>query len=160
MLNRRSLMLATLAPGLATADGAEAALWGASFATPDGRTLALASFKGQWMLLNFWATWCAPCVKEMPDIDRFAKTYPEWRVVGLAIDGPTPVREFLVKRPVGFAIGLAGLNGSELMRKLGNLKGGLPFTVIANPQGQVAWRRPGATDFDMLDEARRKLSAP
>lgn len=160
-LTRRTVLAS--APGLAWAgDAALAELWAARFATPNGQTLELARLRGQWFVLNFWATWCAPCIKELPDFNRFdqeerAKGAKGWRVLGLAIDGPTPVREFLKQHPVDFPIGLAGLNGSELMRKLGNFRGGLPFTVVANPHGDIVWRRPGATPLALLQEQRRKL---
>ena len=138
-------------------------LWAASFQTPEGKTLKLSELKGRWWLLNFWATWCAPCIKEMPDFDRFhqdelARGAQGWPVVGLAIDAPTPVRDFLKRRPVRYPIGLAGLNGTELMRSLGNLKGGLPFTVAVDPQGAIAWRRPGETHLAQLRELRGKLA--
>jgi len=159
MIRRRPLLLAGLGAG-AGASPPEDALWAARFKTPDGGELKLADSRGRWLLVNFWASWCAPCVKEMPDLDRFWRDSQAlgWQVLGLAIDGPTPVREFLARRPVGFPIGLAGLNGSELMRTLGNLSGGLPFTLIANPAGKIAWRRPGETSYAMLVEQRRKLT--
>ena len=72
---------------------------------------------------------------------------------------PTPVREFLARRPVRFPIGLAGLNGSDLAKKLGNLRGGLPFTVLANPAGEIVWRHPGETKHSQLVALRKKLLA-
>ena len=66
-----------------------------------------------------------------------------WQVVGLAIDQPSSVRRFLERLPVAFPIGLAGLEGTELTRKLGNLAGGLPFSVVFAADGSVRQRRMG-----------------
>ena len=65
----------------------------------DGGKLALANFLGKPLLVNFWATWCPPCVKEMPLLDRFAQEQraAAWQVVGLAIDKIEPVREFSLR---------------------------------------------------------------
>lgn len=132
---------------------AAAALWQHSFDRPEGGSLAMASLRGKPLLLNFWATWCAPCVREMPQIDRFYMEFAPkgWQVVGLAVDGPTPVREFLAsKLKVGFPIGLAGLEGTELSRQLGNARGGLPFSVLVDTQGRIARRKLGETSYDEL----------
>jgi len=75
-----------------------------------------------------------------------------WQVLGLAVDGPTPVREFLSNRPIGFPIGLAGLDGIELSRTLGNANGGLPFTVVFDPAGKPIARKLGALAQADLDQ--------
>lgn len=144
-MKRRLCLAALLASSGPRAGPAEDALWATRFPRPEGGELALASLRGRPMLINFWATWCAPCVKELPDLDRFAAAHPDWQVLGLAIDGPTPVREFLAKHPVGFPIALAGLNGSELARTLGNKLGGMPFSVALDAQGTIRWRHLGVT---------------
>jgi thiol-disulfide isomerase/thioredoxin len=129
-----------------------AALWALRLDRPEGGELVLAELRGKPLLINFWATWCPPCVKEMPELDRFHRAFsPQgWQVVGLAIDGPTAVREFLTRVKVGFPIGMAGLGGTELVRSLGNPRGGLPFSVLIGASGQVLQRKLGETHFDEL----------
>ena len=114
------------------------------FEKPDGGKLVLADFAGKPLLLNFWATWCPPCVKEMPLLDRFAhEQRTGWHVVGLAIDKVEPVREFLVKHPVRYPIAMAGLDALEWLRSLGNLGGGLPFSVVFDSAGALTQRKLG-----------------
>ena len=125
--------------------GAEQALWSMEFEKPDGGTLSLASLKGKPVVLNFWATWCPPCVEELPLLNGFFRDHAArgWHVVGLAIDQPSAVRKFLQRLPLDFPVGLAGMGGSDLGRSLGNLTGGLPFTVVLGGNGRVLHRKMG-----------------
>ncbi len=117
-------------------------VWAQQFETPAGAGLSVGSFKGKPLLLNFWATWCPPCIEELPMIQSF------WRdneasghqVLALAIDQPSAVRRFLERQPLGFPVGLAGLEGTNLAKSLGNTAGGLPFTVFFKADGSI-WRQ-------------------
>lgn len=125
--------------------GALERLWGLKLPQPDGGTLALAALRGRPLLVNFWATWCPPCVEEMPLLDGFFRQQSAngWQVVGLAVDQIAPVRKFLDRMPVSFPIALAGLEGTELARALGNEVGGLPYTVVLGADGRLRQRRMG-----------------
>ena len=125
--------------------GAEQALWTQAFDTPEGAQLAMGAFAGKPLVLNLWATWCPPCVEELPLLNTFHREnkVKGWQVVGLAIDQPSSVRKFLARLPLDFPVGLAGLGGSELGRSLGNLTGGLPFTVVFGADGRVLHRKMG-----------------
>jgi thiol-disulfide isomerase/thioredoxin len=127
---------------------AEAAFWGMVFERPDGGSLAMADLRGQPLLLNFWATWCAPCVKEMPLLDQFQRAQQGrgWRVVGMAIDNAGPVREYLARLPISFPIVLGGAGGVELTRSLGNVNGNLPFSVVFDRSGHVLATKLGAVE--------------
>ena len=119
--------------------------WAQSFDTPSGASLAMAGFAGHPLLVNFWATWCPPCVEELPLLDSFylENRSRNWQVLGLAVDQPSAVRAWLQRKPLSFPVAMAGLEGTNLSKSLGNLSGGLPFTVVFGASGQLLHRKIG-----------------
>ena len=133
------------------------ALWAMSFDTPEGQPQPMSSFRGKPLLLNFWATWCPPCVEELPLLDAFYQEQKSkgWQVLGLAVDQPSAVRKWLQAKPLSFAVGMAGLNGTELSKSLGNLAGGLPFTAVFASSGALLQRKTGkVSQEDLLQWAQ------
>jgi thiol-disulfide isomerase/thioredoxin len=127
------------------ASPAVAAFWASQFEGPHGETVAMSAFRGRPLLVNFWATWCPPCVEELPLLNAFQAQHGErgWQVLGLAVDQVAPVRQFLQKLPLNFPVGMAGLAGTELSRGLGNLGGGLPFSLVFDRAGAVQHQKVG-----------------
>jgi thiol-disulfide isomerase/thioredoxin len=141
-------------------DPAADAFWALELDTPAQTRLSMATLRGRPLVLNFWATWCPPCVREMPALDRFYRDHRNqgWQVLGLAADNAAAVRDFLVRAPVAFPIVLAGFEGIDLSRRLGNLSGGLPFTVVFDDQGRVRHRHIGETHYEQLADWAKGFS--
>ena len=131
--------------GQTSAAAVPAGLWQQSFPTPEGGVLDLQALRGQPLVLNFWATWCPPCVAELPLLSSFSRENAAngWQVLGIAVDQAAAVRAFLDRVPVTFPVALAPQGGIALSRSLGNLAGGLPFTVVFGADGQVRHRKMG-----------------
>jgi thiol-disulfide isomerase/thioredoxin len=159
-LSRRSLGIAGLgaaagAAGVGVAwwrhqpvpvlEEAEAQFWASRFEGIHGEGIDLNQWRGKPLLVNFWATWCPPCVEELPLLNAFYRTHVAdgWQVLGLAVDRLEPVRRFLEKLPLEFPVALAGMAGIELSRALGNPTGGLPYSIVLNPSGKVTQRKIG-----------------
>jgi thiol-disulfide isomerase/thioredoxin len=125
--------------------GRPEALWALEFDTPAGEKLPMAGFSGRPVLINFWATWCPPCVEELPLIDVFYKNQDAngCQVLALAVDQPESVRQFLARRPVHFPVALLAGQGLQLSQQLGNTAQGLPFTVLLDAQGRISQRKIG-----------------
>lgn len=124
-----------------------------SFQTADGTALSMSDFRGRPLLVNFWASWCAPCVEEMPMLDAFFAAHRAhgWQLVGLAADQAPAVQRFLQTTPVSFPIALVGFNGIQLSKQLGNDAGGLPFTLLFDPTGRIRQRKLGQLSRSELD---------
>lgn len=104
----------------------------------DDRRIGLDQYLGKPLVLNFWATWCPPCVKEMPDLEALHQKHKHVQFVGLAVDTAVNVRKFGEKVQVSYPLLIAGHGGIKLMRDLGNKNGGLPFTVVFDKDGRIS----------------------
>lgn len=118
----------------------------------DGGDYDLASRRGRWVVLNFWATWCKPCLKEMPDLDAFDAARDDVEVVGLAYEEiePQDMRAFLKRRPVKYAIAIVDVYDPP--PAFGTPRG-LPMTYVIAPDGRVARRFLGPVTSTDLEAA-------
>lgn len=127
------------------AETSAAAFWALTLDSPEGVPMLMQQFAGKPLLLNFWATWCPPCVEELPLLSQFQEKQRSrgWQVLGLAVDQPSAVRAWLARSPLTFPVAMAGLAGTDLSKQLGNLTGGLPFSVVLGPDGALLHRKAG-----------------
>ena len=144
-------------PVVATAP-AVSGLFAQTMADASGTMQPLAQWQGKPMVVNFWATWCGPCVQEMPELSALqAELAPrKVQIVGIGIDSPTNIREFAAKYKISYPLYVAGMGGTELARQFGNQAGSLPYTVLIAADGKVAKVYLGKLK---MDELRRDLAA-
>ncbi len=156
---RRRLLGGALALGLLAACGndqpgspgaATDALFKATLDDLAGKPQALAQWRGQPVLVNFWATWCAPCVKEMPDLDALDREFPGVAFIGIGVDSTENMSAFLRKVPVGYTLLEGRAQGLDLMRELGSATGGLPFTAVIGRDGRLIRAVAGQISPDAL----------
>lgn len=123
-----------------------------SIKTLDGKTFDLAEHKGRWVILNFWATWCSPCIKELPELSRFVAAHKNVRAIGLAYEDTevAEIKAFLAKHPVSFPI--AQVDTFDPPKSLETPRG-LPTTYLVAPDGSIAKKFMGPIDETMLRDA-------
>ena len=123
-----------------------------NFVDRDGKPRTLSEFHGKPLLINFWASWCGPCVDEMPLLDRFAAEQGAngVQVLGIALDDAEAVEIFLEEFPVGFTIVLDDPGPRDSSVQLGNRRSVLPYSVLLDAQGRVRKQKIGAFDEDGL----------
>ena len=126
----------------------------------EGKTRQLAAWHGKVLVCNFWATWCAPCLEEIPLLIAAREKYNSdgVEIVGIAIDNAVKVRDFSVLFKISYPILLAEAGGLDLMRQLGNSSGGLPYTVVTDRQGKLVHRKLGALKEADLDAILKPLT--
>jgi thiol-disulfide isomerase/thioredoxin len=140
--------------GLAS-DPAVKAFFANSWQSADGKPVDTQKWQGKVLVVNFWASWCPPCIEEMPTLDLLSQEFLQQNVlfVGIGIDSPSNIREFLKSTPVSYPIVIGGLEGSNLSKQMGNTQGALPYTVIINSKGKATYTKLGKISEEELRKA-------
>lgn len=142
-------------------NGAIRQLFSLSLADSTGKTKKLSQWQGKILIVNFWATWCAPCVKEMPELSSLQKSLDKSNVqlLGLGIDSPANIAAFASQHQITYPLFAAGMEGTELSRQLGNQAGGLPFTVLIDADGKLIKSYLGRLNIQELGSDITKLTS-
>lgn len=127
--------------------------------TLDGKTFDLAAERGKWVVVNFWATWCAPCREEMPQfVAAQARDGARGvQFVGIAVDDPVKVRAFAAEIGLNYPALIGGYGAIELSKTLGNDLSALPFTIVLDRQGRVAHAQLGPLKAAQLNDLLSSL---
>jgi thiol-disulfide isomerase/thioredoxin len=130
------------------------ALWAATFSDTALAVHSLGELQGKVLVLNFWATWCAPCREEMP---AFSRLHERWKgrgvaFLGLSDEDPARVEPFGRELSISYPLWVGGESVGELGRRLGNRLGALPYTVIIDPGGSVVDMKVGPYTEAELDQ--------
>jgi thiol-disulfide isomerase/thioredoxin len=117
-----------------------------SFPDLSGKSQAMSQWSGKVLVLNFWATWCAPCREEIPALMNVQHKYASRgvKIVGIAVDNVAKVRDYADKMSIDYVLLIAGIEALDLSKDLGNGTGVLPFTVVLDRSGRVAYSHAGA----------------
>ena len=118
-----------------------------------GQVAIPGDFAGKPLLVNVWASWCGPCIEEMPELQRFAATQGAGgvQVLGIALDDEANVREFLRKIPVSYPIALDMPGPADAGVRLGNPKGVLPYSILVSADGTLLKQRIGPFQAGEID---------
>lgn len=139
-------------------DDAVARFYAMSLPDASGQPFAFSGLAGRPLVVNFWATWCPPCVEEMPELSAlYAERSPlGLKMIGIGIDSPARIADFAARTPVSYPLLAAGMGGTDLGRAFGNAAGVLPYTVLIDWRGRIFFRIVGRLKLDIL---RQQLTA-
>ncbi|MFZ6646395.1 TlpA disulfide reductase family protein [Undibacterium sp. TJN25] len=131
-----------------------------TLADSKGQQQKLSQWQGKFLVVNFWATWCGPCVQEMPELSALQGELASKNIqlLGLGIDSPSNIAEFADKYKITYPVFAAGMDGTELSRQMGNQAGGLPFTVLIAPDGSLVKSYLGRLNMNELRADITKLT--
>ena len=133
----------------------------AEFSLPDlsGTTHSITNWKGKILIINFWATWCPPCLKEIPEFIELQTEYAEQNVqfIGIAIDKPHLVEDYLSFIDINYPVLIAETEGGKLAHQLGNVLNAIPYTAIVNQHSEIVVRHPGELSKQKLGELIKPL---
>ena len=120
----------------------------------NGEMISIEEYKGKKTLINFWATWCRPCRKEMPMLNGvyLSENPSEFSVVGIAIDKPEKVTQFVAELGIDFPIMIGQSDAYDIMKELGNEALTLPYTILINDTGEVIWSKNTELKHSDMDE--------
>ena len=129
-------------------------VFAASFRDLDDKLQPLQQWRGQVVVLNFWAPWCPPCREEMPDFIKLQGKYHERGLVfiGVALDEKIKVQAFADEIGVNYPILLGEMEAVDLARKIGNRLGGLPFTVVIDRNGNIVASEVGGLTLARMEK--------
>jgi len=141
-------------PGTSAGGPSPPALLAAGFVDTQGRTQSLGQFQGKILVVNFWATWCAPCREEMP---AFVRLQARWgprgvQFIGLSGEEAAPVERFGKELGINYPLWIGGDAVGELSKRLGNRLGVLPHTVLIDSQGRVLESRVGPYSESLMEQ--------
>ncbi len=124
-----------------------------------GRMHTLDAYRGRVVLVNFWATWCPPCLREIPSFEKIRQRYlgRGFEVLGVAVDDTDAVRRFVREHGVTYPQLLAGARGTALMARFGNRHGALPYSLLVDQQGIVRLAHAGELRPETLTEHLQAL---
>lgn len=124
-----------------------------------GADISAGDFDGQVLLLNFWASWCAPCVEEMPMLSDLQRDHADrgLRVVGIALDDPGRAQAFAQDLAPGYPLLFGMADAMQVGRRYGNRSGMLPYSVLVDQRGIVRWTHLGALSREILEARLAEL---
>lgn len=122
-----------------------------------GQMQSLAQYRGKPLIVNFWATWCGPCVEEMPELTALQQEIAPVQILGIGVDSQENIGKFAQKYQIRYPLFVAGTGATDLLRQFGNQAGGLPFTALVGKDGNVKKIYLGRLKFDELRQDLSKL---